>query len=55
VLLDDRRISEATFVLREIEGLVRDRYAVTHLTIQFECESCEPDDRVICTQRGTAG
>ncbi|HEY8313219.1 MAG TPA: cation diffusion facilitator family transporter [Candidatus Baltobacteraceae bacterium] len=51
VLLDDRRISEATAVLREIEDAARRRYGITHLTVQFECESCEPDGRVICTQR----
>ncbi|MEO6913255.1 MAG: cation diffusion facilitator family transporter [Candidatus Baltobacteraceae bacterium] len=50
-LLDDRRISEATAVLRLIEGVLRDSYAINHVTIQFECETCEPDARVICTQR----
>ncbi len=49
-LLDDRRISEATKVLREIEQLLRERFSVNHITIQFECENCEPDARVICTQ-----
>lgn len=50
VLLDDRRISEASLVLRNLETLLRERYAIGHVTLQFECESCEPDDRVICTQ-----
>ena len=50
VLLDDRRISEATFVLRNLETLLRERFGVGHVTIQFECESCEPDERVVCTQ-----
>lgn len=50
VLLEDRRISEATTVLRELETLLRERFAIGHVTLQFECESCEPDQRVICTQ-----
>jgi len=51
ILLDDRRISEATAVLNAIDTLVRDRFSVTHATLQFECESCEADERVVCTQR----
>lgn len=51
VLLDDRRISEATAVLTQIDELVRVRFGVTHATLQFECESCDADERVVCTQR----
>lgn len=51
VLLEDRRISEATLILREIESSLRETYAITHVTIQFECESCDEDNRVVCTQR----
>lgn len=54
VLLDDRRISEAAAVLHEIEEAARDRYGVTHTTIQFECESCGPDECVVCTQPALA-
>lgn len=50
VLLDDRRISEATHVLHGIEKLLLERFAIAHVTLQFECQSCEPDDRVICTR-----
>ncbi|HEX5275353.1 MAG TPA: cation diffusion facilitator family transporter [Candidatus Rubrimentiphilum sp.] len=54
VLVDDRRVSEATAIAREIDALVRARFGVTHVTLQFECESCAPEERVICTQpRGT--
>lgn len=52
VLLDDRRISEATHVLHGIEKLLLERYGIAHTTLQFECQSCEPDDRVICTRAG---
>ena len=51
VLLDDRRISEATAVLTHIDEMVRARFGVTHATLQFECESCDADERVVCTQR----
>ena len=39
VALDDRRISEASAVLREIDQCARD-YGIEHVTIQFECGSC---------------
>lgn len=51
VLLEDRRISEATAALRELEALLRERFGIAHVTLQFECENCEPGDRVVCTQR----
>lgn len=50
VLLEDRRISEATAVMRNLETLLRKTYGIGHVTLQFECESCDPDERVICTQ-----
>jgi cobalt-zinc-cadmium efflux system protein len=40
VLLDDRRLSEATDVLREIDDCAQAHFGITHVTIQFECESC---------------
>ncbi len=54
VLVDDRRVSEATAIAREIDALLRARFGITHVTLQFECENCDPEERVICTQpRGT--
>ncbi|HKU82039.1 MAG TPA: cation diffusion facilitator family transporter [Candidatus Tumulicola sp.] len=40
VLLDDRRLSEAAGVLREIDRVLRDDFAIAHATIQFECDAC---------------
>jgi cobalt-zinc-cadmium efflux system protein len=54
VLLEDARISEATLVLRSIEDRLRERFAIDHTTIQFECESCDDDEKIICTQGGAA-
>jgi cobalt-zinc-cadmium efflux system protein len=40
VLLDDRRLSEAAEVLRDIDECVRKHFGIAHLTIQFECDNC---------------
>lgn len=40
VLLDDRRLSEAAEVLREISRCAESHFGIAHVTIQFECESC---------------
>jgi hypothetical protein len=29
---------------------MHDDFGIAHVTIQFECESCEDDERVVCTQ-----
>ncbi len=50
VLLPDARISEATSVLHSVEALARARFAITHVTLQFECEPCADHDRIVCTQ-----
>ncbi len=50
VVLDDRRLSAATAVLNRITAAMHDDFGIAHVTIQFECESCEDDERVVCTQ-----
>lgn len=40
VLLDDRRLSEAAEVMRDIDECVKPHFGIAHLTIQFECENC---------------
>jgi len=50
VLLADARISEASAILRAIEERLRGEFAISHVTLQFECEACAEDARVICTQ-----
>lgn len=54
VLLADARISDATTILRRIEQQMRARFDITHVTVQFECESCAVDDRIVCTQSSAA-
>lgn len=50
VLLEDRHISEASSLLRRIDEQMRATFGIAHITIQFECENCAPDQRIICTQ-----
>ncbi len=50
ILVPDTRVSEASAIMREIDGLVRERFGVTHVTLQFECENCGQDERIVCTQ-----
>lgn len=50
VVLDDRRISEATAILRSIDRAMHDDFDIDHVTVQFECERCDEDERIICTQ-----
>jgi cobalt-zinc-cadmium efflux system protein len=50
VVLEDKRISEASSVLRDIDAAMRSDFDIGHVTVQFECETCEPDEAIICTQ-----
>jgi cobalt-zinc-cadmium efflux system protein len=40
VLLDDRRLSQATDVLRDIDTCLQEHFGIAHVTIQFECDNC---------------
>jgi cobalt-zinc-cadmium efflux system protein len=56
VLVQDRSVSEAGAILQQLDALVRERFGITHVTLQFECENCQDDERIICTQpTGEAG
>lgn len=50
VQLTDARISEASAILRSIESEMRRGFDISHVTVQFECESCAADERIVCTQ-----
>jgi cobalt-zinc-cadmium efflux system protein len=50
VVLDDRKLSEASAILRSIDTAMRDDFRIAHITVQFECESCDPDTTIVCTQ-----
>ncbi|MGA8534206.1 MAG: cation diffusion facilitator family transporter [Candidatus Tumulicola sp.] len=40
VRLEDRRLSEANDVLREIDECLQKHFGISHVTIQFECDNC---------------
>jgi cobalt-zinc-cadmium efflux system protein len=50
VLLNDARISDASALLRRIDERMRAEFDIGHVTLQFECENCADDDRIVCTQ-----
>ena len=50
ILLPDRSISDATQILQNVDRAMRDEFAISHVTVQFECESCADDERIVCTQ-----
>ena len=50
VVLDDRKLSEASAIMRTIDAAMHDDFAISHVTVQFECESCDPDTTIVCTQ-----
>ena len=49
-MLDDRKLSEASAILRSIDAAMRADFAIAHSTMQFECESCDADTTIVCTQ-----
>jgi cobalt-zinc-cadmium efflux system protein len=48
VVLDDRRLSEASAILHALETTVHDEFAIGHVTVQFECEACDPETTIVC-------
>ena len=54
VVLDDRKLSEASAIMRTIDAAMHDDFAISHVTVQFECESCDPDTTIVCTQVASA-
>ena len=48
LLLDERRLSEATRILERLRSVVRERFGIGHVTVQFECEHCDPGGIIIC-------
>ena len=52
VLVEDTSVREATGIANAVDTMVREKYGITHVTLQFECERCSEDERVVCTQKG---
>ena len=47
VLIDDRMISDGASIVHQIEDIMREKFNLTHTTIQLECDSCEC--KMICS------
>lgn len=45
VLINDRRISEGSRILSAIKEILKEKFNISHTTVQFECEGCA--DRAI--------
>ena len=43
IQIQDQRISESTQIMEGVKEYITQRYHIDHTTLQFECESCEPD------------
>ncbi|PWH20069.1 MAG: cation transporter [Anaerolineae bacterium] len=42
IVTDDICLSEGTLIQEQISQLLRQRYAITHTTLQLECKECQP-------------
>lgn len=54
ILVPDERVSACTVLLQELDARLRRDFDITHVTMQFECTSCEMDERIVCTQANRA-
>jgi len=50
ILIPDSSVSEASALLRRVDERMRAEFGITHVTLQFECQSCGDDERIVCTQ-----
>lgn len=55
ILVPDRSISDATQILQKVDDAMRSEFSISHVTVQFECESCAVDERIVCTQPPVGG
>ncbi len=52
IVTDDISLSQGALIQREINQLLTERYNITHTTLQFECEDCEPPNPLYCEWDG---
>jgi cobalt-zinc-cadmium efflux system protein len=50
ILVPDERVSACTAIVQALDARLRRDFDITHVTMQFECESCEKDEHIVCTQ-----
>jgi cobalt-zinc-cadmium efflux system protein len=52
IVVGEQSVRSGQQVLRAVSGLLRDRFGISHTTIQVEVEGCDPDG-LFCTLRHT--
>ncbi len=52
VLLDDGGLAQGGAILASLRSTVRERYGISHVTVQLESEHCDPGGIVICRDDG---
>ncbi len=55
LVTDDITLSQGATIQREVNQLLVERYHITHTTLQFECEDCEPPNPLYCEWDGSGG
>jgi cobalt-zinc-cadmium efflux system protein len=48
LLIDPGRLMQSPQILERLRAMVRERYGIGHVTVQLECEHCDPGGIVIC-------
>ena len=48
LLVDPDRLMQSPQILERLRAMVRERYGIGHVTVQLECEHCDPGGIVIC-------
>jgi cobalt-zinc-cadmium efflux system protein len=48
LLVDPGKLMQSPQILEHLRAMVRERYGIGHVTVQLECEHCDPGGIVIC-------
>ncbi len=41
IMIDDAMISEGALIIGQVEALMKEKFDITHTTVQLECDNCE--------------
>ena len=41
IMIDDAKISEGALIIGQVEALMKEKFDITHTTVQLECDNCE--------------
>ncbi len=41
IMIDDARISEGALIIQQVESVMKQKFQITHTTVQLECDNCE--------------